>query len=131
MAAAPGTSATRRPPPRDSMAEPVTRGPVEPISVDAAGAGELLGVSERTVRDWTAEGLLPTIDVGDHRSRIYSVDALRRWALERSGYHAGEEVDHGQARGAGRGPAVQAEVGRALGGGRPRRGQQAQVPVRL
>ena len=70
----------------------------EPITVDAAGAAELLGVSERTVRIWTTEGLLPSLDLRDHRTRLYSVEALRLWALERSGYDAATRLPFAHGR---------------------------------
>jgi hypothetical protein len=117
----------------------------DPIAVDAAGAGELLGVSERTVRDWTFEGLLPTIDlsggtlpdgtVARHRNRLYSVEALRRWALERSGYTRGEEVQDDVEEPGGPAQAVQAQR-RAVAGRRPSRPRKprsssAPLPLRV
>jgi excisionase family DNA binding protein len=99
------------------MAEPARN----PIAVDAQGAGELLGVSERTIRDWTAEGILPSIDVGEHRNRLYSVEALRRWALERSGYHGDEEANDGSTT-LRDGFHLPAQGGRKVGRGRPRTG---------
>lgn len=102
----------------------------ERIAVDAAAAGELLGMSERLVRDLTNEGVIPSIDVGEHRNRLYSVDALRAWALERSGYRR-EEAGSGETREPGRGAALPAKPRRAMGRGRPRSGRSSPMPVRL
>lgn len=103
----------------------------EPLVVDAAGAGELLGMSERLVRTLTAEGRLPSIDIGDHRNRLYSVEALRRWALEASGYTASKEgTTHGQP--AATDPAERRTVVHR-GPGRPRqpRSSRPSLPLRV
>jgi hypothetical protein len=63
-------------------------------------AAESLGISVRTLHAWTADGFVPSIKRG--AVRLYSIDALRRWALDESGY--GDE--------------------RTLAPGRPRRGRR-------
>jgi hypothetical protein len=109
---------------------------LEPIAVNAAAAAKLLGLGERLVRELAKKGEIPCIDLTeddgtDHDRMLFSVEALRRWALERSGYAAPLEVRHGEAPSEpGRGQAVSAKPGQALGRGRPRSGASAPVPLR-
>jgi excisionase family DNA binding protein len=56
--------------------------PLQRITVGAVDAAVLLSVSERTLADWTRDGLVPCIRIG---SRVlYSPDALRAWAVAKS-----------------------------------------------
>ncbi|MCD8190710.1 MAG: helix-turn-helix domain-containing protein [Clostridiales bacterium] len=56
---------------------------VEPIAVSAKKAGQLLSVSERTIREWAANTDLPTLKVKGRT--LYPVEGLRRWANEHTG----------------------------------------------
>ena len=75
----------------DECNEPALTTPIEPILVDARGAGALCGKCERTWRAWDAQGHIPTaIRIG--RSTLWSVDELRDWVdagcPERTIWHA-------------------------------------------
>jgi excisionase family DNA binding protein len=98
------------------------------IVLDPDEAAAALGVSVRTLRDWTAAGWVPSIKRGS--IRLYSVDALRDWARQASRYGEGEsdaEAQRPAAVPAGGRPLARRSPGRA---GKPRSPRQA-LPVRL
>jgi len=45
-------------------------------------AAQALGVSERTVGTWIADGTIPSVLIG--RCRLIPVDSLRQWLAERA-----------------------------------------------
>ena len=83
------------------------------LRVDEAAA--VLGVGERTLREWTTAGFIPSIKRG--AVRLYSVDALRRWAQEASEY---EEAGRGKAAALGNGIGLPKDWGRTMGRSRQR-----------
>lgn len=46
-------------------------------------AARAIGVSERTLWDWTKRGLVPHVRL--NKAILYPVDALRRWLDEQAG----------------------------------------------
>ena len=87
----------------------------ERVALKPAEAADVLGVSVRTLRDWTTAGLVPSIKLGG--VRLYSIDALRRWAQEASEY---EEAGRGKASAVGDRIGLPKDWGRAVGRGRQR-----------
>ena len=83
------------------------------LRVDEAAA--VLGVGERTLLERTTAGFIPSIKRG--AVRLYSVDALRRWAQEASEY---EEAGRGKASAVGNGIGLPKDWGRAVGSRRQR-----------
>lgn len=53
----------------------------EPFAVRARDAARLLGVSERTLANWTKSGVVPSIK--QDRTRLYPLAALREWIAAR------------------------------------------------
>jgi excisionase family DNA binding protein len=94
---------------------PAAVGPPERVTLKPEEAADVLGVSARTLRDWTTAGLVPSIKLGG--VRLYSIDALRRWASEASEY---EEGSRGKASAVGNGVGLPKDWGRAVGGRRQR-----------
>lgn len=78
----------------------------------AEDAAKRLGISPRTLADWTTQGFIPSIKRGG--VRLYSVDALREWARTASVY---EEASRGKATMGSR-VDLQAPWGRTVGSGR-------------
>lgn len=101
---------------------------VPPVTLKPDEAAEAIGVSPRTLGDWTARGLVPSIKIGG--TRLYSLDALREWARDRSEYDGGGEVRRGKAPKVGNGVGLSAPWGRAMGRSGQRR-QPAPRPIRL
>lgn len=64
------------------------------LALSAREAAEALGVSERLVRQLTAEGRLPHVRLGaSENSRvIYPVAAIEAWLLEQSGIEPTDSV---------------------------------------
>jgi len=94
----------------------------ERVTLKPDEAAEALGVSARTLRDWTIGGFVPSIKRGG--VRLYSVRALERWADEASVY---EEASRGRkASAVGNGVGLQADWGRPVG----RRSQRPPTPLR-
>jgi hypothetical protein len=67
-------------PPADSERDSIVLRAVEPIAVRANEAHRLLGISKRKFSDLTREVPHFWLD----GCKLYSVEALRRWALERT-----------------------------------------------
>lgn len=93
----------------------------DPIALDRRAAAEALGIGISTLDEWTRVGFVPSIKRGG--IRLYSVDALRRWADEASAY---EEVGRGRTTSVGHGLGLQAPFGRTMG----RIGQRRDRPPR-
>jgi excisionase family DNA binding protein len=87
------------------------------LALTTAEAAEMLGVSERTVREWTGRGLLRVVRVGavvrySQRQLAEDVDAL-------GAYRVGDDEDVGL------GQRLPAPKRRPVGRGRPRGGTTA------
>lgn len=55
----------------------------EALAVRPREAAKRLGISERTLWNWSKDGLVPHLKVG--RAVLYPVAALERWLAERAG----------------------------------------------
>lgn len=92
------------------------------VTLKPEEAAQVLGIGVRTLQDWTADGFVPSIKRGG--VRLYSVDALRKWAQDASEYT--EEGRRAKAP-VGNGVGLSAGWGQTVGGRR----QRTTRPVRL
>ncbi|HEX4128504.1 MAG TPA: helix-turn-helix domain-containing protein [Pirellulales bacterium] len=53
--------------------------PAPVLALRPRDAAKALGISERTLREWTKNGDIPHVRVDGGRAIIYPVDALRDW----------------------------------------------------
>jgi excisionase family DNA binding protein len=59
------------------MMDTMTFATTTKLAMSAEEVCEALGVSERTLRDWTKAGKIPAMKVG--RRVLYPVDQLKQW----------------------------------------------------
>ncbi len=52
------------------------------IGMRAREAAKALGVSERTLWQWAAEGIIPHVRIG--KVRLFPADVIRRWLSEQA-----------------------------------------------
>ena len=55
-----------------------TSSPCPPLAVRERGAAKLLGVSAKTIQNWTRDGVIPSHRIGG--CRLYIIAELQRWA---------------------------------------------------
>ena len=57
-----------------------------PLSVRPREAARMLGVSPRTLWEWTRTGIVPCVHVGAGKRKtvLYPVDALQQWLREQA-----------------------------------------------
>jgi excisionase family DNA binding protein len=96
----------------------------ERVTLTREEAAAALGIGVRTLQDWTRDGFIPSIRRGG--IRLYSVDALRTWAQDRSEYDGAGEVSRGKASALGNGLGLSPNWGRPVG----RRRQRPPTPLR-
>ena len=56
--------------------------PIPRLTLRPPGAAEALDISDRTLSTWTKAGKIPVIKIGG--TVLYSIDALREWARNKS-----------------------------------------------
>jgi excisionase family DNA binding protein len=66
----------------NSILNPNSERPIPCLSLRPREAAKALGVSERTLWDWTQRGDVPHVRRG--KAILYPVDALRRWLNEQA-----------------------------------------------
>jgi len=65
-----------------SALQPLSVAPVPRLALRRAEMAEAIGVSDRTLWEWTRAGVVPHLRVGG--VVLYPVDAIREWLVERS-----------------------------------------------
>jgi len=61
---------------------PVTEQPIEPLSLRPRDAARALGISERTLWDWTRTERLPHVRIGN--VVLYPVGCVKQWLADRA-----------------------------------------------